>query len=705
MLETYATKIDDIWHQSSVSEDLETVSGKLFARVEPRADKPVRFNLTYEGNVVLEKTAEVGADGLAVCDFSLDHAELWYPAGYGAQSRYELRAETGSGSETVASSSKFIGFRRVELVQEPDAFGKSFYFRINNIDIFSGGSCWIPADSFLSEVSTERYRAWLRLMIQGNQIMIRVWGGGVYEDDAFFDACDELGVLAFQDFCMACQSSPTYPSFLQQLEKEARYNIRRLRNHPSLVIWAGNNEDYQIQERYKLDYNYETDKNPESWLKSSFPARYIYEYFLPKIVAEEDPTTIYHPSSPWGDGKPTADPTVGDIHQWNIWHGTMNRYQQAPGMSGRFVSEFGLEGYPHLQTIKSAVTDPKQQYPGSLVMDYHNRAIDHERRLMTYVAENFRVDYDLAKFTHLTQLVQADAMTNAYRAWRRQWGKPGARQCGGVLVWQLNDCWPTMSWAVVDYYLVPKPSYYAIKRCLTRLAVGIQRPFHPWTPGHVDPTIALTERGYEIWVASSSTQTETVTLEVRFISIATGKDLVAKITKQDLTIEANGTTELIKAYIDIPAQEIAHEKIDPEDESTFVWNQASWFRFPTKHRKGIPPYDLQKHDPYVIHAKIIDQDGKVLSTDTAWPDPIKYLDFEGRGVQISVSDSGNEVKITAEKPVKGFVFQEVREGGQLSDNGFDVMPGEEKVVTFAKGVAKQELRWTYLEADSGEERL
>ena len=705
-LESYTTRIDDVWHQSEVNAGLTTVAGKLFARLINAKSTKVRLALSLDGQELFTSEEQCDSDGLCQCNYAIDSPKLWWPAGYGPQIRYELKATVLSEQSDPISSSKSIGFRRVELIQEKDDFGKSFYFRLNNVEVFSGGCCWIPADTFLSEVSPQKYRDWMKLMIRGNQIMIRVWGGGIYEDDVFFDACDELGILAWQDFCFACQSTPTYPSFLKQIEDEARYNIRRLRNHPSLVIWAGNNEDYQIQERYKLDYNYDTDKDPESWLKSSFPARYIYEHFLPKIVSEEDPTTIYHPSSPWGDGKPTADPTVGDIHQWNIWHGTMNRYQQAASMTGRFVSEFGMEGYPHLQTIKSAITDPRQQYPGSVVMDYHNRAIDHERRLITYVAENFRIDYDLARFTHLTQLVQADAMIYAYRSWRRQWGKKDQRQCGGVLVWQLNDCWPTTSWAVVDYYLVPKPSYYAIKRCLAKLAVGVVRPYHPWTPGHVDPTIAINERGYEVWVASNSTQIETVNLEIRFISIATGKDLVASVIKPNLTIEANGTTELLKTIAKIPAQPSAHEQIDPDDEETFAWNQASWFRFPAKHRKGIAPYDMQSHDPYVIHVNITNPDTKeVLSVDTAWPDPIKYIDFSDRGVQVLVK-SENEVSITASKPVKGFVFQEVKGGGWLSDNGFDVMPGEEKVVEFEKSVGEgRELRWTYLGAESGAERL
>lgn len=702
-LETYSARIDDVWHQSNVDPNLKRVSGKLCASVSPAEAVKVQLTLSLEGTTVFEAEQTCGDSGRVECEYIIDDPQLWYPAGYGQQTRYELTATILPNGQKSVSASKLIGFRRVELVQEKDDFGKSFYFRINRIDVFAGGSCWIPADSFLPDISAERYRDWMRLMIQGNQIMIRVWGGGIYEDDVFFDACDEMGILAFQDFCMACQSSPTYPSFLKQLEDEARYNIHRLRNHPSLVIWAGNNEDYQIQEKYQLDYRYETDKDPESWLKSSFPARYIYEYFLPKIVAEEDPTAIYHPSSPWGDGKPTADPTVGDIHQWNIWHGTMNRYQQAASMSGRFVSEFGMEGYPHLQTIRSAVTDPSQQYPGSILMDYRNRAIDHERRLMTYVAENYKVDYDLARFAHLTQLVQADAMTNAYRSWRRQWGKPGARQCGGVLVWQLNDCWPTMSWAVVDYHLIPKPSYYAIKRSLTQLAVGVQRPFHPWTNGHTDPTIALNERAYEVWVSSSSVHEMTVDLEVRFISIKEGKDVAEMISKHGIKVDANGTTEVIKAEADIKSQPSTHEKMDPEDTSTWVWDQAGWFRYPTQHRKDVRIFDLNKNDPYVVHVKITDpKTGEIISTDTAWPDPVKYLCFDDRGLQLVAGESGKDVKITTQRPIKGFVFQEVKGGGWLSDNGFDVVPGETKVVKFEKSIDVNELYWTHLGAASGE---
>jgi beta-mannosidase len=318
-LEMYDVRVEDVWVRYALGKGLEVCSGRIFARVVGGAEgTEVRLRLCLErgGSAVFEAVARTDGKGVAEADFSIEDVELWYPLGYGAQHRYELSAEVHSNDGLSASSSKLIGFRTCELVQEPDDDGKSFYFRINGVDIFCGGSCWIPGDSFLSEITPERYREWIKLLAASSQVMIRVWGGGIYEDDAFFDACDELGILVWHDFAFACGNYPVYASFLESVEREVRQNVRRIRSHPSLVIWAGNNEDYQVLERYKLEYDPES-RDPEAWLKTTFPARYTYEYFLPKLLEEEAPGTIYHPGSPWGDRKHSANPSVGDIHQWD----------------------------------------------------------------------------------------------------------------------------------------------------------------------------------------------------------------------------------------------------------------------------------------------------------------------------------------------------------------------------------------------------
>jgi beta-mannosidase len=700
-LETSISKIEDVWMEYELTEDLTEAKGNIFLRTQGPGGRVEIEIQEKQGNLAKTKVScldHCNYNSTTKYAFTVQ-IEPWWPRGYGKQPLYTLTARLFDEederkevpSTPVHEISKTIGFRNVDLIQEEDGFGTSFHFRINNIDIFAGGACWIPADSFLSTMTPDRYREWIRLAVEGNQNMIRVWGGGVYEADAFYEACDEFGVLVWQDFMFACANYPAHKEYLKSVEEEARQNVRRLRNHPSIVLWCGNNEDYQIVERYNLTYEPE-NKDPESWLETDFPARYIYEHLLPKVVREEAKAVPYHPSSPFGNGKSTVlkvDPTVGDIHQWNTWHGEMKPYQQLPHMGGRFVSEFGMEAYPHVSTLEACITRRKDRYPGSMAMDFRNKAIGHERRLGSYVAENFKMMHDLEGFTHLTQVMQADAMRWAYKSWRRQWGTKGKRQCGGVLVWQLNDCWPTISWAVVDYYLVPKPAYYAIKRAMTSLTISVMRKFKDWTmrpadelwkrdTGHVDPRPLWDDVKYEVWVSSLEAEkrmTDSGELEVEPIkgtvtvstfSIKTGQPLPLGRT-HEVTILPNATTE------------VAHEEE--------FW-KASY-----RTVKGNPPYDISKEDPFVIQATLT-IGGKVVATDVSWPEPIKYLDFSDRGVKLHYSQDTLSVSVTTTKPVKGFVFSE-RKGVSLSDNGFDVMPGE-SIDVEVSGARADTLKWMYV---------
>jgi beta-mannosidase len=484
------------------------------------------------------------------------------------------------------------------------------------------------------------------MMVDGYQVMIRVWGGGIWEDDAFYDICDELGVMVWQDFMFGCGNYPAYPEILKSIEAECVCQTKRLRHHPSMAIYAGNNEDYQVQEQYKLTYDYE-DKNPENWLKTDFPARYIYEKLLPDVVAAHSPHIPYHPGSPWGDGLVSSNPTVGDMHQWNVWHGTQEKYQIFDTLGGRFNSEFGMEAFPHIDTIKHYVTDPSQLYPQSHMIDFHNKADGHERRIATYLVENFRTETDLEKFIHLTQLSQAEALMFGYRGWRQQWGQK--RFCGGALVWQLNDCWPVTSWSIVDYFQRKKPAYYAMRRVLAPVAVAVKRAHHDWSVVHARP--AKTS-DYEMWVASGKTEDIVATVELRYVSIATGKEIKPSVLKKDVKIVANGTTEIFKGTI-----------------------------------------DNTKEEAHVLAARIW-VDGEIVSRDTDWPQPLKYLDFSDRGVE--VTPQGNEIKIKAARPTKGLVFEE-RQGILVDDSAIDVVPGDEQTVR-VKGLGKNDeaLKWMYL---------
>lgn len=683
-LEVFECRISDLMVTYNLSDDLEFA--EITASVEyagPIEDVVFTMLDKKTGEELISQTIRTDSQeksGILKHTFQVDNIDLWWPRGYGWHTLYTLRAEANIDPRATATAqtlSKDFGLRKVELVQEPDSAGTSFYFRINDVDIFVGGSCWIPADSFLTRLTPETYRSWLKLTADGNQNMLRVWGGGIYEADAFYEAADEMGILIWQDFMFACANYPANKAYLASVEEEAMQNVRRLQHHPSIVIWAGNNEDYQIVDRYGLQYDTE-DLDPESWLKTDFPARYIYEYLLPKIVKSESPGVPYHPSSPFGNGKSTTlkvDPTVGDVHQWNVWHGTMEPYQRLPELGGRFVSEFGMEAYPHVSTIERYITKEEERYPGSMAMDFRNKAIGHERRLVSYVTENFRMRHDLNGFTHLTQVMQADAMTWAYKSWLRQWGKPGERKCGGVLVWQLNDCWPTMSWSVVDYHLVPKPAYYAIKRSMEQLTVGIQRKARSWTmrpadnlwqrdTGHADMSELWKSPEFDVWVVNRYTDTSwRCSVDIDCYSIKTG-EILQKKTIKDITISPNSTTEILK-------DEIFIEHLP---------------------QKANEPFDMAKLDSFVVHVSLRTKSGG-STVDIAWPDPIKYLNFEDRRISVR-SLSGSTVIVSAEKPVKGFVFAE-REGVTLSENGFDIMP-KRTVLVKVTGCNASELTWTYV---------
>jgi len=685
-IETWTCRISTPGVQYEISDMLESAELKATVQWEgPLAALVFAVLQKDSDEIVADAVISVNTEsrfGIAEATIKMDNIQLWWPRGYGNQALYTIKVEAYAELSTPAGSplqsiSQQFGFRRVELVKELDDFGESFHFRINSVDIFSGGSCWVPAESFLTRLTPEDYRAWVKLAAEGNQNMLRIWGGGVYESDALYEAADELGVLIWQDFMFACANYPAYPDYLRSVETEARQNVQRLRNHPCIVIWAGNNEDYQIVERYELDYNLNEDK-PESWLKTNFPARYTYESLLPNLIREECPNVPYHPSSPFGNGKSTVlkvDPTIGDVHQWNMWHGTMEPYQRLPDMGGRFVSEFGMEAYPHVASLQECITKEENRYPGSMAMDFRNKAIGHERRLISYVAENFRIRYDLEGFTHLTQVMQADAMSWAYKSWRRDWGTANKRKCGGVLVWQLNDCWPTMSWAVVDYYRVPKPAYYAMKRSMQPITVAVQRKYKSWTmrpadelwqrdTGHIDMQQLWQDVKFDVWCANSTSAEVHGTVGISYISIKTGQEM-GKRERVGILLARNATTEFLNDHVE-------KAKNPPLSNERF---------------------NVAEADPFIIHVTLYIE-GQCVASDTSWPEPIKYLSFVDRGVKVQYSNDNTVALVSAAKPVKGFVFGE-KKGVRLSDNGFDVLPGSTETVR-VEGCMASELKWSYI---------
>ncbi|CAK7219173.1 hypothetical protein SBRCBS47491_003756 [Sporothrix bragantina] len=680
-LEMFDSRIEGVAVRYALSPSLKNLKGTITTRVSGvTAGTRIKTLLRAPDGVgvVFAHCHDVDLTGEVLVQFDLTNPLLWQPHGYGMQHRYTVEVELLTAGGILAhTETRRVGFRTATLVEENDAHGMSFYFRINNTDIFAGGSCWIPADMLPPKVTADDYRAWLTMMVEGNQIMTRVWGGGYYEDDAFYDICDELGILVWQDFMFACGSYPANPAFLKSVEIEARQILRRLAHHPAIVLYAGGNENHFIQEHCQLSYDW-NDKDPQSWLKTSFPSRYIYQHLLPTIMAQEAPFVSYRPDSPWNNGRPIMswDQTVGDLHQWNVWHADMRLYQDFGKIGGRFNSEFGMQSLPHLSTIEHFVTDRAERHPQSSTMDFHNKCRDHEKRLATYIRDNFRaVDSGMKRWVYLSHLLQAEAVHYAYRSWRRDWGSAGARRCGGALVWQMNDLWPVTSWALVDSARLKKAAFYAIKRDLAPIAVGVVRTHHDWTTKKAGtrPPASCT---YDVWVACDGSQASANVLsgggdlhvELRFISIHTGRDVMPRQTYRIASskVNANGTTQVCIAVS--------------------LKNPSS------------------RDEAFVIAAKV-SSEKKLLARDVDWPQPFKHLSFRNdRGLRVHrQTEPGSHgtrarLTITASRPVKGLILTE-RACLNLSDNGVDIIPGEEYTVYVDGLVEHDVLEWTYLGMD------
>ncbi|KAH6608905.1 glycosyl hydrolase family 2 [Trichoderma cornu-damae] len=642
-LEIYESRLVDVYASVAVEESLASATVVLHAAAEGNASK-VRFDLSLD-QTALSGTVDVTEEGGAVATFTISNPELWYPIRYGKQPLYTATATLLDGGDEVDAVTKRIGIRKVELVQKPlkGQPGTSFFFQVNNIPMFCGGSNWIPADSFTPRVTRQQYQDWVKLVAQGNQSMLRIWGGGVYEHEGLLDACDEQGILVWVDFPFACGNYPCWPEMLQSIEREARENVKLLRHHPSIVIYAGNNEDYQYQESEGLTRDVR-DKDPQSWLKSDFPARYIYEHLLPQVCRDLVPETFYHYGSPWG-GKTSGDPTIGDIHQWNVWHGTQERYQDFDKLGGRFVSEFGMEAFPSVRTIDAFLPkgkDDPDRHPQSEVVDFHNKAAGHERRIALYLAENIPYATDpLEQYVYSTQLMQAECLSSAFRLWRREWKGPGREYCSGALLWQLNDCWPVTSWAICDYHLRPKLAYYTVKRELNPITVGIKRSEHRHPKDKYTRVDVQVKTKLEVWASNFTLDDVEIDCVLKGWHAETAEQVFGETIASSRPLSGNQTTELVA--IDIPVK--------------------------------TPNVGLEGRTIVVAY---LYRDGNLIARHVDWPQPLKHSHLQQpRNLKLRLSDDGGSAILSSDTPVKGVALECEDETVKFGDNLIDLVPGEE----------------------------
>ncbi|MEU1184180.1 glycoside hydrolase family 2 protein [Streptomyces sp. NPDC005820] len=385
----------------------------------------------------------------AVVRLEVPGARLWWPRGYGEQPLYDVELTLDQESGALDSWRRRIGFRTVGLDRRPDAHGTGFTLVVNGERLFARGVNWIPDDAFPSRVTRERYRERLRQAAGAGVDLVRVWGGGIYESEDFYDACDELGLLVWQDFPFACAAYPEEQPLRGEVEAEARENVVRLMPHPSLVLWNGNNENLWGFR----DWGWEGRLAGDSWGEG------YYLGVLPRVVAELDPTRPYTAGSPWSGSwvHHPNDPAHGTHHSWEVWN--RRDYAEYRSEVPRFVAEFGWQAPPAYATLRRALPG-EELVPDSPGMRHRQKADDGDGKLARGLARHFAPpEGDFDRWHYLTQVNQARAVAAGIEHWRSHWPV-----CAGTVVWQLNDCWPVTSWAAIDGDGREKPLYHELRR-------------------------------------------------------------------------------------------------------------------------------------------------------------------------------------------------------------------------------------------------
>ena len=462
-------RINDVFiEQKEVGAGRAVIAG----HVELDADKDmdgVLVTITDEatGRVLGEWQADLkrGTNRVTV-DFVLHKPKLWWSNGLGEPFLYRFRTDIIAGGELLDSKTERVGIRSLKVVHQPDKDGHTFYIELNGRPVFAKGANYIPSDNFLPRVTPENYKRTILDAAGVNMNMLRVWGGGIYENDVFYDLCDEHGIMIWQDFMFACSMYPAEGALLDNIHQEAVDNVKRLRNHACIALWCGNNE---CQDAW-LGWGWKREierQNKEYADKIWAQYRQQYHVTLPGVVREYAPGTFYWPSSPFAFEGEMSGTTDGDRHYWSVWHGKapISDYDSE---KSRFFSEYGFQSFPEFESVKRYAPYPEDWDIRSEVMMSHQRGGDHANGLIeTYLLNEYKKPRDFRAFLYMNHVLQGDAIKTAIESHRRQ-----MPYNMGTLFWQHNDCWPVASWASRDYYGRWKAQHYYVRKAYDDILIS-----------------------------------------------------------------------------------------------------------------------------------------------------------------------------------------------------------------------------------------
>jgi beta-mannosidase len=627
-LETWdALRIENFHiHEQSISSDL----ANLTSEIEIEANKPTTATLTLahdemsgsqqtsDGTQTVQLNAGINHVSLPI---RIPAPKLWYPAGYGAQNRYRFSASIRIGRDAAAHAEVKTGLRSIELRRANDEWGKSFEFVVNGIAVFAKGADVIPFDSFANRVTPEIHRNILQAARDAHMNMVREWGGGYYESDDFFDICDELGIMVWQEFMFGGDMVPGDVAFQENARQEAIDQIKRLRDHPSIVVWCGNNEVetgwWHWGDRQEFKASISPDTRDRVWQDYVI----LFGDILRSAATQYADPVPYTPSSPSANFEEIPDNQHnGDMHYWQVWHA------QAPASDytlqfPRFMSEYGFQSFPELRTI-ATFAKPSDYDIRSTVMQAHQKNKGGNERILTYMLREYHEPKDFASFVYLSQVQQAEIIKIGAEHLRRQ--RPRTM---GSLYWQLNDCWPVASWASIDYYGRWKALHYYARRFYDDVLIS---PY-------------LHDDKVDVYVVSDELQPLTATIHMRLLDFS-GTNLLEQ-TKE----------------INVPAQ--SNAIYFSVDKSTLAEKGEL--------RKSFLVFDLETG-------------GKRVSRNIIFFDRTQNLELPIMPkIETSVNKTVDAYTITLQSPkLARSVYLSFGDlDVHVSDNYFDLLPGESATIT------------------------
>ena len=567
----------------------------------------------------------------------IDNPQLWWPRGYGEQNLYTVSVDLVKNDGTVVDNwTRKIGLRTITMDRTKDKWGERFATCVNGVNIFAMGADYIPEDHLLGRVTPETTRAMLEKAVFANFNSIRVWGGGYYPDDWFYDMCDEMGLVVWQDFMFACAVYDLTPEFEANITAEFIDNLKRIRHHASLGLMCGNNEMEQFVKERK-------------WVSKDSEVRdYIimYERILPKIMKQYAPQVFYWPARPSSGGSfdDPRDENRGDVHYWAVWHGD-KPFSEYRKFYFRYLSEFGFQSFPSKKTVETFTDDERDMNIFSYIMERHQRNGSANGKIMNYMQQTYRYPSDFETVIYASQLLQADAIRYGVEHFRRNRNDD---RCMGAVYWQFNDCWPVTSWSSVDYCQRLKALHYYARRFFAPIMISCEEEGMLGSGQELVRLPFEFPKSIRLCVANETMNTEKILVSWQL------RDASARVLEShEEEITAPALTSVWLDKVELPGIDIYHQ---------YVSYQAS-------------------------------MKGQVISEGTVILSYPKYFCYEEPQLQATVD--GDYITVSADAYAKSVEILNQNEDLILSDNYFDLNADSKTVKVISGSADKLRLRSVY----------